>query len=79
MVAYKKNYLKHFGYGEQDMVPCEVCGKRAGDIHHIHYKSLGGSDSVGNLMALCRRCHDMAHDRSIAESYLQAVHDRFMN
>ena len=41
-------------------MPCEVCGSRAVDIHHIHRRGMGGStdaDKIENLMAVCRTCH----------------------
>jgi 5-methylcytosine-specific restriction endonuclease McrA len=78
MAAYKKTYLQHFNYGEQDFIPCERCGRRAVDIHHILYKSLGGDDSIDNLMALCRVCHDSAHDQKIPMEELQKIHAKFL-
>jgi len=40
---------------------CQVCGGVANDVHHIVFKSRGGSDSDDNLIALCRICHQEAH------------------
>lgn len=43
---------------------CEVCGKRAVDVHHIESRGMGGSktkDHIENLIALCRECHEKAH------------------
>lgn len=37
---------------------CEYCGKKAVDPHHITYRSQGGNNSVDNLIALCRVCHE---------------------
>jgi len=61
MKKHVKNYLKHYGYGEQDIILCEECGDVAVDIHHKVFKSNGGSDEVENLTALCRNCHEIAH------------------
>ncbi len=37
---------------------CCVCGRRgATEVDHITPKSLGGSDSVDNLQAICSDCH----------------------
>ena len=58
---YKTKYLKHYGYGLQDLVCCKVCGQEAHDIHHIKYRSQGGTDDIKNLVALCRTCHEKAH------------------
>jgi len=78
MVAYKKKYLKHFGYGDQDYVPCEVCGSESHDIHHVNYRSLGGADDIENLMAICRYHHDLAHSGALSKEQLQEIHNAFM-
>lgn len=80
-MGYKQTYLKHFGYGEQERVPCERCGDEAVDIHHINPKGMGGSklkDNIENLMALCRVCHTMAHDEHTKDE-LQSIHDEKLN
>ena len=63
MKKHTKIYLKHFGYGIEDFIPCTTCGSRAVDIHHIDARKMGGSktkDFIENLAALCRLCHDKA-------------------
>ena len=77
-INYKKVYLKHFGYGEQSYIPCEVCGSPSADIHHINYRSRGGTNDITNLMALCRYHHDMAHEEVLSEDQLQEIHDAFL-
>lgn len=63
MVNYKKVYFNHYDIGEQDRVICEFCRQaEAVDIHHIVFKSQGGSDDIKNLIALCRRHHNKAHE-----------------
>lgn len=45
---------------------CEWCGKSIGkmDHHHIRYRSEYGSDTLENLILLCRDCHDVyAHGK----------------
>src|SRR4051812_8952329 len=32
------------------------------DIHHVKFRSLGGSDAIRNLVPLCPTCHRMVHD-----------------
>jgi len=71
-------YLDHFGYDKSDFIPCEVCGAQAVDIHHIEARGMGGSkhaDVIENLMALCRKHHEMYGDRKQWKEWLQKLHD----
>ena len=34
------------------------CRHRASDVHHVLKRSQGGLGNPGNLIALCRACHD---------------------
>lgn len=36
----------------------EVCSWLAVDIHHIKARSRGGSNNPGNLLVVCRECHE---------------------
>ena len=59
MKNHTKVYMKFFGYDTSDFIPCELCGNRAADIHHIDSRKMGGTkgkDVIENLMALCRIC-----------------------
>ena len=67
MTRHCKVYFDYFGYGEQDFVPCEVCGGRSQDIHHINGRG-NGKDVIENLMGLCRKCHRAAH--GLEKTYL---------
>ena len=78
MKVHTRIYFKYFGYGEQSFIPCEICGKKAVDIHHIKYRSQGGGNEIENLIALCRKCHDRAHSGEINAQVLQARHDIFI-
>jgi len=66
-------YMRAWGFGEQDTILCERCCCRAGDIHHIVYRSHGGGDGFRNLIALCRRCHDWAHGRADRQESLKRL------
>ena len=60
MKKHTKIYIDHFNYCEQDFVPCEMCGTKAVDVHHIEPRGMGGSktkDYIENLVGLCRQCH----------------------
>jgi len=76
MASYKKKYLKCFGYGEQDFIPCENCSSRSVDVHHLKFRSLGGTDVIDNLMGLCRECHDKAHNDPEYNEYLKHIHHK---
>ena len=66
--------MKHFGYGEQDFIPCEACGAKAVDIHHIHGRI---SNHIDNLQALCRKHHNEAHSIHDKET-MQTIHNYFL-
>ena len=69
-------YLNYFGYTDTDFIPCEMCNKRAVDIHHIESRGMGGSkaaDTIENLQAVCRECHIRYGDK---EQYKQLLKDR---
>jgi hypothetical protein len=77
MKKHTKIYLEYFGYGIEDFIPCESCGSKAVDIHHIQARGMGGSndkDSIENLMALCRYCHTVMGDTKTHMEYLINKH-----
>ncbi len=77
MKKHTKVYLTHFGYGDDSYIPCEVCGERAVDIHHIHRRGMGGSkdkDTIENLMGLCRSCHVEYGDKTQHMDFLISKH-----
>lgn len=67
MTRHVRIYMDYFGYGEQDVILCEVCGQRAVDIHHIDGRGKG-KDVISNLIALCRKCYNAAH--GLEKTYL---------
>lgn len=54
----------------RDRDKCQNCGASGDgvtlDIHHVVPRGQGGSDRMSNLVLLCRRCHDAAHEKQIA-------------
>lgn len=81
MKKHTSIYVKYFGIGEQDVPRCEVCSSSAVDIHHIERRGMGGSktkDYIDNLMALCRRCHELAEAGKLPKEMLKVIHLRFM-
>jgi predicted restriction endonuclease len=77
MKKHTKIYLDYFGYSIEDFIPCESCGAKAVDIHHIEARGMGGSkeaDTIGNLMALCREHHIEYGDKKQYIEYLKEIH-----
>ena len=68
---YIQKFRKHYNIGEQDIIKCGMCGGIAVDIHHIKYRSQGGTDDIDNLIALCRRHHELAHAKKITTEELK--------
>ena len=82
MKKYTKLYLDYFGYGIEDFIPCESCGAKAVDIHHIEARGMGGdkkADNIDNLMALCRQCHLVMGDTKTHMEYLKSKHKDKVN
>ena len=77
MQKYIKIYMDYFDYKEQDFIPCEGCGSKSQDIHHINGRGKG-KDIIENLMALCRKCHEKAHN-GISKEAMQLIHNYFLN
>ena len=72
--GYQKG--QNYGYANtkayvlfRDSYTCQSCkGKRKDtrlEVHHIIFRSNGGSDEAENLITLCRTCHTKVHDGSI--------------
>ena len=69
--------MAYFNYVHDDWIPCEVCRRRAVDIHHIQARGMGGSsskDTIENLMALCRVCHIEYGDKKQHMEFLKETH-----
>ena len=76
MKKHTKIYLEHHDYSPVDIILCQVCESVAVDIHHIETKGIGGDpskDIVGNLIALCRCCHEKAHAGKISKEQLKQI------
>ena len=81
MKNHTKIYLKHFNYSGDEFIPCECCGARAVDIHHIEARGMGGSkskDESENLMAVCRTCHIKYGDKKEHLNYLKQRHKMYL-
>lgn len=70
--------IKHWGYQKgfngyssrreavlnRDNYTCQCCGKKHVrlEVHHIIFRSMGGTDDEKNLITLCEKCHKAVHD-----------------
>ena len=65
-------YQKGFNYGyssrreavlHRDKYTCQICGAKHTrlEVHHIIYRSQGGTDDEHNLITLCADCHAAIH------------------
>jgi len=81
MKPYTKTYFDFFGFTIADFIPCEICGERAIDIHHIWARSIRKDlvNAINNIMALCRLCHTEFGDKKEQREYLQSVHNNYMD
>ena len=74
----KWGYQKGANYGfentkamvlNRDGYKCHICKtKKQGvrlDVHHIIFRSKGGSDDANNLITLCHDCHKKLHDGKV--------------
>lgn len=67
----------------RDNYTCQQCKKKNGilNVHHIVYRSQGGSDDESNLITLCADCHHKLHQgkiklkKSISQGKKKALKD----
>lgn len=78
MQKHTIKYFDYFDYGPEDFIPCEICGNRAVDIHHIKGRIGKNSNSIENLIGLCRGCHNDAHNVLYTDQQLILIHENFM-
>ena len=80
MQKHIKVYMNYYRYDISDFIPCEACGCKSNDIHHIVFRSKFGKktkdqqDAIENLIALCRECHNKAHDNKLTKEWLSELH-----
>ena len=79
MQPHVVNFHKALGIDLGTWIACEYCLGTSVEIHHIIPRSKFGSkrkaeqDHVSNLVALCRACHNLAHDNVISKEKLQEI------
>lgn len=81
VTQHKWLYQKGVNYGfanrkayvlNRDDYTCQYCKGKSKDnrleVHHIVFRSQGGSDDENNLITLCKTCHDKLHAGQIVLS-----------
>lgn len=73
--GYKNN---HEAVLNRDDYTCQCCKtkKTTLHVHHIVYRSNGGSDKMDNLITLCENCHRKLHNGELKDFELKLVGKR---
>lgn len=66
MQAHVKNYFENFGYTTADIIPRSRFGT----------KTIEQRDHITNLIAVCRNCHEKAHEGKMKEEIELALKSR---
>lgn len=79
VLSNKWLYQKGINYGfantkayvlDRDNYICQYCKNKSKnnrlEVHHIIFRSQGGSDDESNLLTLCKSCHDSLHEGKIS-------------
>ena len=77
MKNHVKVYMDHFGFGEQDFIPCEMGCGGAVDVHHLDGRG-PGKDVIENLMGLCRDEHNKVGASPEYNEQLKIIHLRIL-
>ena len=69
----------------RDDYTCQICGEKDThlEVHHIQFRSKGGSDRMDNLVTLCHDCHSKVHGGGLefnrkVKSFRDASHMNIM-
>lgn len=64
----------------RDGCQCQECGKTSCvlEVHHIRARRYGGSDTIGNLITLCSRCHQKTEgkEQDFEERYFTKIQSK---
>ena len=70
--GYQKGFNYEYGSRKEavlnrDNYTCQICGKKhiRLEVHHIIFRSNGGTNDENNLITLCEACHNGVHDGTI--------------
>ena len=69
----------------RDNYTCQICGEKDSklEVHHIQFRSKGGSNRMDNLVTLCHNCHGKIHNNKLdfnkpVKSFKHASHMNIM-
>lgn len=84
MNLYKPNTTKGTWWQarQRDNDLCVLCGRRASEVHHINFRSAGGTSELDNLACLCVDCHYAAHGvnaKEIKQKLKEIIYDERTN
>lgn len=84
--SYKRDPLVIAWILENANGVCEGCGNIAPfktpsddpylEIHHVHWLSKGGPDTISNSVALCPNCHQRCHHSSNSDLFSEMLYSR---
>ena len=79
MQKHTKIYLDFFAYGMHTdvFIPCEFCGNRSVDVHHLEGRG-EGKNVIENLIGLCRFHHTWAENDPEFNDKMKVVHIKFI-
>lgn len=64
----------------RDNFRCQCCGvqpkKKKIELHHIIFRSKGGSNEVNNLISLCHGCHTSLHNDKLSPKLMNVYNQR---
>ena len=64
----------------RDGCRCQECGKSNCilEVHHIRARRYGGANTIGNLITLCKKCHDKTESREkdFEERYFNMIRSK---
>lgn len=75
-----KSLKKRFAILSRDKFTCQYCGRKPPEvvleIDHIHPKSQGGKDGIGNLVTACRECNSGKRDSILHGDLLESLFEQ---
>ena len=75
--------LKQYVLG-RDGYLCQLCKEKTKSstelhVHHIIFRSNGGTNTKNNLITLCKPCHDKLHKKKDAQEYSKKLKPRLVH